>query len=314
MKYFSIDITSRWTSSGELPRHTGSMFRGTFGHVLKRTVCVRNGECDRCHLRYDCAYSVAFESPVPPDTDWFPAYSKGTHPFAFTFPCGGGVSEGQLFGIGLRLFGRAVALAPYFVHAVRQQGLDGVGRDGVEFAIERVVDSKGFVVHEAPDDVLRLPREHPDLPELPVSPPTGVGVVTVRFDSPCRVVEGGHTLGGFSARPLAASILRRYSALHALHGEGRPELRFREWVGACAAPTVLRDGTRPVRMARYSNRQQRRHELHGFDGEVHLERCPVAFIDVLRLGEIIQVGKSTAFGCGVVRAMVAETVQQEDHC
>ena len=146
----------------------------------------------------------------------------------------------------------------------------------------------------------------PEIPVLPAAPPEGGGPLSIRFLSPCRILSQGRTLGNFQARPVATSILRRYSALNALQGDGMPALDFKAWADACDNKDPHNNRTTPMRVTRYSNRQQRKHDLHGFTGEVVFERCPAALVQLLQLGDILQVGKSTAFGFGVTETVLPD--------
>ena len=49
-----------------LPHYKGSVLRGGFGNIFKKTVCMNNrSECNECMLQEKCVYSYIFETPLP---------------------------------------------------------------------------------------------------------------------------------------------------------------------------------------------------------------------------------------------------------
>lgn len=51
-------------------------------------------------------------------------------------------------------------------------------------------------------------------------------------------------------------------------------------------------------MDRYSNRQKKHIKLSGFIGDVLFENVPSEFLWIIKLGEVIHIGKNTTFGNG----------------
>ncbi len=195
-------------------------------------------------------------------------------------------------------------LLPFFIYSIIKQGESGVGREELRFEVVEVLDSHAKILCKPPDKSLLIPDDFLDVQPLPPEPPHGYEPLRVRFISPCRIASQGRILGNFRARPVATGILRRYSALMALHGGEGLDMDFKAWAEACDQEGLqFFNKTKPMRVTRYSNRQKRRHEFHGFTGEVTFEKCPAALAQVLRVGEVLQVGKSTAFGFGVTETM-----------
>lgn len=105
---------------------------------------------------------------------------------------------------------------------------------------------------------------------------------------------------------MAGSILRRWSMLEAYHGDGPPTIDFRAWSDAAVREIDAVAQVGAVSVGRWSNRQERRMEFHGFTGRVELRRCPRAMLDLLSIGELIHAGKATAFGFGQIRVTKSE--------
>ncbi|MDZ4384375.1 MAG: CRISPR-associated protein Cas6, partial [Nitrospirota bacterium] len=65
-----------------LPPYKGSTFRGGFGNIFKKVVCIRsNKDCDTCLLRDRCIYLYIFETPPPAETTVMRKYETAPHPF-----------------------------------------------------------------------------------------------------------------------------------------------------------------------------------------------------------------------------------------
>lgn len=65
-----------------LPEYAGSMWRGAFGHALKRAVCVtREPRCPDCALYRSCAYAYVFETPPPQASAKMRKYPAAPHPY-----------------------------------------------------------------------------------------------------------------------------------------------------------------------------------------------------------------------------------------
>lgn len=301
MKYLDVAVQARWSTGGEVPAFPGSAFRGTFGHAFKEAVCVRGGKCGACHLRYECAYSVIFETPTPEGADWIARYPNATHPFVLRVPRGGAVEAGQEFTLGFRLFGGATGLLPQFLYAIFRQGERGLGAARVKFEVASAREASGHVIYQAPSEAVLMPRQLPELAPLAARPAGGMGSALVEFLSPCKLVLDGHVLGRWEPRAVVGSILRRWSMLEAYHGDGPPPIDFRAWAGAAVAEIDAIAQIDAVRVGRWSNRQERHMEFHGITGRVELRRCPRAMLEILAVGEAIHVGKATAFGFGEIR-------------
>jgi hypothetical protein len=299
MKYLVMTLQCQWLRQGNLPDFLGSTLRGTFGHLLKETVCDNTGVCKDCSRKFQCAYSLAFETPWPENVSWISKYPNAPHPFVFRFPKGGLVKEGQRFQIGLTLFGNVHSLLPPFLKAIYAQGRRGVGRDVVGFQVNGVYGSRGEKVL-VPDasgsgtDTIGVT----EVPKLSFTPPVGFESAKADFNSPCKLVYRGRPVLSFNAHAVSASILRRLSMMSAYHGSGSPDLDYRAWISSASQSVPLTDNTSSAKIRRFSNRQQSSMEFYGFSGQVTMETCPSSLARLFEIGEVLHVGKATAFGFG----------------
>jgi hypothetical protein len=127
-----------------LPPYKGSTFRGGFGHVLKRAVCIYKEEvCAKCVFRHECIYSYVFETSVPQEAEEGERLKDKyiPHPFVIEPP----LDERKHYGIDdnldfhLILVGRAIDHIPYFIFGFEELGRVGIGKNNGTYSIEKVM-------------------------------------------------------------------------------------------------------------------------------------------------------------------------------
>ena len=283
-----------------LPRFPGVTLRGAFGWALRRTVCVtRLPVCSRCHLYGSCAYAYIFETPIAKTLKGAPAVPYAPHPFVLEPPPPGTLQIGEPFSFGLRLLGRAVNLFPHVIQAFETLARGGLGSQRVRLKLLEV--NNGHRVLYAQRQYLAPPAPRTlgdwvrtrlrDLQPLP-------SVLKLNFLSPVRIVHRGALQRIPTFEAIVAALHRRLSLLNQVHGDGTPLAvppNLATLAGQVQARVVA---LKPVEVRRYSRRQQRRHELHGFQGVLELEGPLEPFLPLLLAGERVYLGKSTSFGMG----------------
>lgn len=126
----------------KMDRGTNNSLRRDFIPLFKQITCkANNGPCDDCQLGQDCPYFVVFESanlPLDPKNKRFQTPPK---PFIFepsltqkTY-----FSRDEEFTLDLILIGEAISYFPYFIAALHALGKDGIGFSGGRFFIKNVV-------------------------------------------------------------------------------------------------------------------------------------------------------------------------------
>src|SRR3990167_8020011 len=127
ISFASFVFHLRATTELHLPPYKGSTLRGGFGVAFKDTVCVMDHrDCNRCILRFKCAYPYIFDTPVPEDSTRMRKYQTVPHPFVIEPP----LESRQLYKpnepltFGLTLIGKAVEYLPYFIYTFERLGRD----------------------------------------------------------------------------------------------------------------------------------------------------------------------------------------------
>ena len=60
-----FNLTVRQIDALKLPKHSGSMLRGAFGHALRELCCITDlADCSQCPLNQACRYTYIFETQL----------------------------------------------------------------------------------------------------------------------------------------------------------------------------------------------------------------------------------------------------------
>ncbi len=286
-----------------LPSYKGSTLRGGFGHAFRRVVCaIKSSECTDCLLKEKCVYSYIFETPPSADTKIMRKYTSAPHPFIIEPPAGqrrGYTPEDELT-FGLTLIGRAIDYLPYFIYAFDELGRIGLGKGKAKFELgdvgcneETIYDSKTKTLKTFKPSVLSL---EPDL----LNKDTDITkLITLRFLTPTRIVYNGHLTLDLEFHILVRNLLRRLSLLYYFHCNGDPSgWDFSGIIKEAEGVKVSGQGLRWHEWERYSARQKTRMNMGGFVGGITFEGVLGPFMDLIRAGEVLHVGKGTGFGLG----------------
>jgi hypothetical protein len=291
-----------------LPPYKGSTLRGGFGSVFKETVCVvDHRDCVRCLLRSRCAFPYVFDTPVPDDATRMRKYPAAPHPFVFLPP----LEEkrlyrpGETLAFGLTLVGKGSEFLPYFIYAFERLGeRRGLGKGRGRFAVESVtwLSPKGeeVQIYSGAEKTLRnafRPLTVQDFPSLhfALSP---LHCLTLHFVTPTRLVFEEVLAPQPDFHILMRTLLRRVSNLAYFHCGTELDLDFRGLIAAAEQIETVNSDVRWYDWERYSARQDARMKLGGFVGNVTYQGDLQPFLSLLRLGEVVHVGKGTSFGLG----------------
>ncbi|MGH9333902.1 MAG: CRISPR system precrRNA processing endoribonuclease RAMP protein Cas6 [Vicinamibacteria bacterium] len=125
--------------------------------------------------------------------------------------------------------------------------------------------------------------------------------LTLRFRTPTDLRDGGVSIRRPEFGPLVRRLRDRVAALSAFFGDGPLSLGFRAVGDAADAVELVEDRTRRVAVSRRSSLSGQRHDIGGFVGEAHYRGENIAaLMPLIRLGEVVHVGKHAAFGNGSI--------------
>jgi hypothetical protein len=291
-----------------LPAYSGSVWRGLFGHGLRRTVCVtRQPACAGCLLLHTCAYPYLFETPVPADAAKLSRYPHAPHPFVLVPEdiTARTIEPGASCAIILTLFGRANALLPYIVQSFIFAGELGIGRSQAKFRVD-AIDQEATPgaanwtgIHRSGGSLAALP---PAIPEPPPAP----DAIRIALRTPLRVKRDDHLVGPgeFAFHDFYRSLLRRLSLLCYFHGEHPLDLDFRELVEEARNIPIEDSELCWNDWTRYSSRQRTTMQMGGLMGRFTVRpsaRFWPQFWRQLWLGQWTHASKGSSMGLGQYR-------------
>lgn len=302
-----------------LPPYLGSTLRGGFGHAFRRISCVlRRQECSNCLLRGKCVYSYVFETPPPTDSAMMRLYPSVPHPFVLQPPARSKeqLAAGEELDFGLVLIGRAVDLEPYFVLAFSELGEMGLGRGRGKFDLARVdlcpLDGERRTIYRNGDEQLADSGAGQTLP-LRVDEPSGdLNEIALWLETPLRIKFQEQLNDSLPFHVLIRSLLRRISALAYFHGGGPIDLDYRRLIEQAESVRTVQPKLRWHDWERYSSRQDTRMKLGGLMGSVRYAGDLAPFLSLLRLGEVVHVGKNATFGLGRFRMNIPQERDMHD--
>lgn len=298
--------TFRAVDTLQLPQYKGSTIRGAFGHVFRRVSCpilCRNQAT--CILRYRCAYSVCFETPIPEHATMMRKYPFAPHPFVLEPPSDTQTryEPGEEFSIRLILIGRGNEYLAHFVYALDELGGQGFGpRRGKAELIRLSTETEGRTIELFDREGRRLKGEAPvirhDEIQRRAEPLRGVPL-RLRFETPARVKSNGQFTHSADLDVLFPGLLRRLSSLHYFHCNGDENVEnVRDLLDMARGVRTRRTEVQWLDWTRYSQRQDTTMQLGGFTGEVEYDPVPDPLLPVLAWGELLHIGKASAFGLG----------------
>ncbi|MFY9111646.1 MAG: CRISPR system precrRNA processing endoribonuclease RAMP protein Cas6 [Desulfomonilia bacterium] len=311
VQFGRYDFSCVFKDDALLPVYKGSTFRGVLGHALKKVVCaLRRQTCRDCLLRQSCVYAVVFEGVH----DDGPAPEKrrlAAPPNAYVIepPLEKKVEykAGESLDFSLLLFGRATDFLPYFIYAVEQIGKSGIGKrlNGKAGGFELKAVSYGKTVLYSAEarkvEHIQAARRDISLADSTEDEGDVVRKLKISLLTPLRLKYQSRLEPQLPFHVLIRAALRRVSSLMAYHGDGEPELDYKDLVRRAMRVATSESSIRWYDWKRYSNRQEQEMFLGGMVGDITYAEVPSEYLPILRFCEEVHLGKQTAFGLGKFR-------------
>lgn len=260
-----------------LQPHSGSAWRGAFGHALQPLLCAAGRRpCTACDPDRACAFAPLFRGGED---------GTAARPFILApqpTPRSGWIGAEEPFAVDLTLFRRAQPIAAYAARALVEAGRRGLTARRIPFRLERIEEIDGAGGLLAPRDL---------------SPPPAPAEVRLRLVTPLRLRLGGDLVTGRRLRPrdLIDACLRRLRGLELAAPMALAEAARREAEGL--AFEELRWGW--LETVRESSRQRVLMRLGGIVGEARLPlRGRPALWPLLWAAGEIHLGKGASMGFG----------------
>lgn len=301
--FFSrLRITFQAAEPIHLPVFKGSTFRGCFGQSLKRQVCrYKRKPCEQCHLKYECSFSVLFNSFAVPDSDnEGKKDAKQPHPYIIV-PFSGHktyFAEGDSFGFELTLIGNANSHVNHVLMAITAMGDIGVGKEHKKFRAVSLEVLSTDLVYENLGYLSRIPLI--GYSHLPVVSANDKLCLTLQ--TPLRLSKDSKPY--FDVPEFAHFIeilLNRLMQLAVLYGDAESTIfeQKGQWIQGTESINVHLPNREFSNQTRFSGTQNTKMKFDGILGDILLEGNELnKWTPLLVMGSWLHVGSTTTFGLG----------------
>lgn len=287
----------------------GVLFRGAFGTEFRRLACHDvELDCKECMLRASCPYAAAFRPELTlPDVP-IARLREPPRPFVLSDPLpeANALPAGMPVTLALTVVGGTHRLLPHFAATLRRLGEVGMGRHRTRFRVESihavdVGDVPREEIWREGGSMVRALGVPMTAKELARPGDAEAKRVRVRYRTATLLRADGVPQERPSFGVLVRRLRDRVSALAFFYGEGALDVDVEGLASkADGITTVVADFRRAAWM-RTSARTKQKHPIEGVLGEAVYEGEGLGeLMPLLRLGELLHVGKHASFGNGKI--------------
>jgi len=275
MKYYYIDI--KIDTPHRASFFIGSTIRGAFGYALKRVTCINPSyQCEGCFSIDECLYYNFYEK------------KDNFHKYRFDIELGSGK-----FDFGLYLFNEACDGILYILSALELMlTKNGITKNNYKFDKIKI-----YLNNELVYDKNRF--KSIDLLPIEFRVNEHYHHIKLKLLTPIRIKKNNKFLkNNIELEDILRSIYQKYQEFST--GERVFKLDY------TPKYTTLLKSLYYKPLLRRSNRQKTKMNMDGIMGEIVLIDIDKKSYELLKLGEIIGVGKQTVMGLGKIEVEVLD--------
>jgi len=272
MNYYHIEVT---VNTEHKPSYfTGSMIRGAMGYALKKVTCINPSyKCEGCFTSKECLYYKFYEA------------KNSLHNYRFDIELGSGK-----FDFGLYLFEEATQSLPYVLSTLHktltENGLTKYNYKFTDMTIfvngQEVFDGTAFKSLNIEPKSFQLDTFCPN--------------VKIKLLTPLRIKKHNKYLrDDVALEDILRSIYQREQELV----YGKKAFKLEHEVKVTTSVKALQYKS----LIRKSSRQKQTMKMDGVVGELAVMGIDQESYRLLKLGEIIGVGKQTVLGLGKIEVI-----------
>ena len=270
-RYYHITVSIN--SPHKPPYYTGSMLRGALGYALKRVTCINPSyHCEGCFAQSSCLYYDFYER------------ENIQHKFRLDIEL-----DSKRYDFGLYLFGDACEKLPYILSSLQLAlAENGIGKNRDKFTdITIDVNQERVYSHGSFTNSLNITPNTLEIPEHQSN-------LKIHLLTPLRIKKANTIeLKDISIENILRSIHQRSSQIFADQTIHRLDFT--------PTYTTTIKALNHKLLYRKSNRQGRKINIDGVIGEIAVLGLDEQSYTLLKLGELIGVGKQTVFGLGKIK-------------
>lgn len=270
MRYTKLTI--KINSTDKPPYFMGSQLRGAFGYALKRVVCINpKYDCIDCFAQNSCLFYNFYEK------------KNSFHKYRFDFTL---AQSSYLFDY--YLFDSATKELPYILSAfIKMLKDNGLGKDKKTYN-----DFNIFINDElcTKNDDIKIPKDFIKILEIGDIKKD----IELHFFTPLRIKKDNRFIrrDELELKDIINSIYQRQLQLL-----GKPYRKFPYQIQG----DIVDKNISYKELTRASNRQKTTMNIGGLVGSMKIKNLNKECYEVLKVGELIALGKQTVFGLGKIK-------------
>ncbi len=251
------------------PYFIGSQLRGAFGYALKKVTCINPSfKCEECFAQESCLYYEFYEQKNRP------------HKYRFDFELGK-----EFYDFSLYLFDDATNKLPYALSALQMMlTQNGFGVERKTYKLfDLYIDDK--LINK--DQNIKIPKESTKTFQIDKI----CQDITIDFKTPLRVKKNNRLIrdDNIELKDIVNSIYQRQMQLLGLGYKKFPYT---------IEGQIVSKNLKYKELTRMSNRQKSTMNMGGIMGVIEIIGINKEAYKVLKVGELIGVGKQCVFGLG----------------
>jgi len=342
----TLQLTVRQEEMIKMPEHSGSMLRGAFGVALRSLTCITDlPECKQCPLKQHCKFPRIFESPAlqsssvqavnpyvihPPVRRYIQSIN---HKTSISAKSSNTYKNGDIWHFGMTLMGAAIDESDLIIKAWQLALQTGLGAHApYQRATLLKVTADDDTLYSAPNYLAQAnikgaihkndPQTLTGLSNNQATPSAMLQQLiasddpvhlTLRFLTPFRYQQNNRIVSQPNHLDSTTFLASLYNRIRLCQDNHSPSQiwdigydSYHDFKNDIAILDVDTD-IAANHVARRSNRQQRRMELYGLQGDIHLSgnsQTISRLLPALLLGEQLHIGKNTTMGLGQYRLIL----------
>ncbi len=276
LTFHRIDVQIVASENRPLP-FIGSTLRGAFGVSLKKVVCINPSfDCEGCFAKDNCLFYQFYEE------------RNRAHQYRFDIHL-----NPKDYSFGLYLFEDATDKLPYVLSAIHKMFTEqGIGVKRQKYQIDSISCNGKRVYQEGKFDLNGVTPQQFEIDDIPQR-------VKLSLVTPLRMKYQNRLLS--QKPPLETLLYSIQNRLTQITNQPKVKLTFEPHYREKSASVRFVDQTRR------SNRQKTKLQIGGIVGDIDYDTIDEKSVILLKLGEIIGVGKQTVFGMGKIAVKDLET-------
>lgn len=279
IRYISVKVDYLVKGIGQPSRDFSSAFRGIFFRILKRNHCFqRNISCDQCGFS-NCIYYNLFEKKFNDHLRFHPYIIEHLN------------TEDEIITVNYKVFGKFVENSHIILNSILQTQTAGLKyySDYYPIKILSIEDNSGKILYKESDKKIT----NPIIKEIKYDP-LKKDKLDLEFISPFRIKYKNSLCDKFYLKPFIRNLYQRVDFFCKYFEQNEVKVEEPDNLD----PIEVKSNMKWIENPRRSGRQNQRMSLGGLIGNVNLQNLAPKIFALIKMGEIIQVGKQTTFGLG----------------